>query len=179
MRSIILKFRIKNLMLDLMFYAIVFTLAYIFNKWFEMFTFVLTYTLIRLEFSKAVHGKDFTESYNKGIKYCRYITFSIQIVSLMFIISIDVSKYINLLLAVTLGIINFFAKDYLEFYIHKIKFYRGMSENELPKDLIGVEREIILQYYVKRYKLEKIARSVNYSVDNIKKIKAKIIKRYN
>ena len=44
---------------------------------------------------------------------------------------------------------------------------------------LGIEYDIILQYYVKRYKLDKIAINLNYSVDNIKKLKAKIIKRYS
>ena len=154
--------------------------AYLFNKWFEMCSYIVTYTIIRSEFSKAVHGKDFTESYSKGIKYCRYITFSIQLISLIFIISVDLSKYINLILAFVLGIINLFAKDYLEFYFKsKVVFYKGMAENEIPDDLKGIERDIMVYYYVKLYKLDKIALCVGYSVDNIKKIKAKIKQRYS
>ena len=180
MKKILFKFRLKNILLDLMFYSIIFTLAYLFDKWFEMLVYVLAYTLIRNEFTKQVHGKDFTESYSKGIKYCRYITFSIQLISLIFIINVDLSKYINLILAFILGIINFFAKDYLEFYVTtKIVFYKGMTEDDIPKDLVGIEKEIVLQYYIKRYKLDKIAFNVGYSVDNVKKLKAKIIKKYS
>lgn len=54
-----------------------------------------------------------------------------------------------------------------------------MKVEDLPKDLKGIEYDIIYQYYVKRYKLDKIAINLNYSVDNIKKLKAKIIKRYS
>jgi hypothetical protein len=180
MNNVILKFRIKQILLDLIFYTTIFILAYLFDKWFEMCSYIVAYTIIRSEFSKAVHGKDFTESYSKGIKYCRYITFSIQLISLIFIISVDLSKYINLILAFILGIINFFAKDYLEFYVtNKIVFYKGMTEDDIPKDLVGIEKEIVLQYYIKRYKLDKIAFNVGYSVDNVKKLKAKIIKRYS
>lgn len=180
MNNVILKFRIKQILLDLMFYTTIFILAYLFDKWFEMCSYIVAYTIIRGEFSKAVHGKDFTESYSKGIKYCRYITFSIQLISLIFIISVDFSKYINLILAFILGIINFFAKDYLEFYVtNKIVFYKGMTEDDIPKDLVGIEKEIVLQYYIKRYKLDKIAFNVGYSVDNVKKLKAKIIKKYS
>lgn len=180
MNKIILKFRIKNLLQDFIFYAIIFILAYLFNKMFEITCYILTYTAIRNEFSKAVHGKDFTSSAYKGIKYCRYITFCIQLISLIFLITIDLSKYINLILAFILGIINFFAKDYLEYIIStKIVFYKGMKEEDLPKDLYGIQYQIMYQYYVKRYKLDKIALNVNYSVENVKKIKAKIIKRYS
>ena len=54
-----------------------------------------------------------------------------------------------------------------------------MTEDDIPKDLVGIEKEIVLQYYIKRYKLDKIAFNVGYSVDNVKKLKAKIIKRYS
>ena len=172
--------KIKNVIKDTIFLLIIIALAYIFDKWYEMLVYIITFSFIRLEFSKAVHGKDFTELYSKGIKYCRYITFVIQIISLIFIIKIDISKYVNLLLAFILGIINFFAKDYLEYIIvNKIVFYKGMNESDIPSDLAGIEREIIVQYYIKRYKLDKIAFNVKYSVDNVKKIKAKIIKRYS
>lgn len=180
MNKLILKYKIKNILLDLLYYVIVFVCAYFFNKWFEMFCYILTFTIIRGEFTKAVHGSDFTESHTKAIKYCRRITFVVQIISLIFIISVNISKYINLILAVILGFINFFVKDYIEFHITtKLVFFKGMSEDDIPMDLVGTERIIMVQYYVKRYKLDKIAFNVGYSVDNVKKIKSKILKRYS
>ena len=99
--------------------------------------------------------------------------------TIIFIIKVAISRYVNLILAFVLGIINFLGKDYLEYKINKVIFYKGMKVDDLPKDLKGIEYDIILQYYVKRYKLDKIAFNLNYSVDNIKKLKAKIIKRYS
>lgn len=54
-----------------------------------------------------------------------------------------------------------------------------MKVEDLPNDLVGIEYEIIYQYYVKRYKLGKIAMNLNYSIDNINKIKKKVILRYS
>ena len=144
-----------------------------------MLTFIVTFTVIRCEFIKAVHGSDFTKSAVKGIKYCRYITFVVQIISLVFIINVDITKYINILLAVILGIINFLAKDYLQYIYVKTIFYKGMTIDEMPKDLVGIEKDLMVQYYIKRYKLDKIAFNLGYSIDNIKKMKAKIIKKYS
>ena len=175
--KIIFKFRLKNTLMDFLYLTIVFLFAFIFNKWLEMFMFVISYSFIRNEFVKAIHGSDFTESANKGIIYCRIITFIVEIISVLFICNLNISKYINIILAVVLGIINFFAKDYLEYKIKKMVFYKGMKE--IPKELKGIEYEIMYQYYIKRYKLDKIAMNLNYSVDNIKKIKAKILKRYS
>ena len=151
---------------------LVFVIAFISDKLLEFLVFMLTYTFIRDEFTKAVHGSDFTDSAHKGIKLCRLITTIVQLVSIIFLIKVDISKYINILLAGVLGIINFIAKDYLEHKIKKIKFYKGMNKDDIPQELTGIEYEIIYQYYVMRYKLDKIAYNLNYSKDNINKIKA-------
>lgn len=179
MNKAILKFRFKNTLISLLYLALVFLFAFINNKLYEGFALILTYTIIRCEFTKAIHGSDFTKSAYKGIKYCRIITFVIQIISVVFIINIDISRYVNLILAFILGVINFLGKDYLEYKLHKVVFYKGMKVEDLPKDLKGIEYEIMYQYYVKRYKLDKIAINLNYSIDNIKKLKAKVIKRYS
>jgi hypothetical protein len=140
---------------------------------------MITYTFIRDEFTKAVHGSDFTDSAHKGIVYCRIITTIVQLISIIFLVKVDISKYINILFGVILGIINFLVKDYLEHKVKKIKFYKGMLAEYIPVELVGIEYEVIYQYYVKRLKLDTIAYNLNYSYDNINKIKAKIIRRYS
>lgn len=154
-------------------------IAYIFDKLFETIIFILTYGLIRCDFTKMIHGSDFTKSAHKGIIYCRIITFLVQTISIIFIFKINISKYINLILAFLLGVINYIGKCFIEKCVKKTIFYKGMKIDELPKDLKGIEYEIIYQYYVKRYKLGYIAYNLNYSIDNIKKIKSKILKRYS
>jgi hypothetical protein len=179
LNSIIRAYRIKNLILSLLHLTLVLIVAFISDKLIEFLTFMITYTIIRDEFTKAVHGSDFTTSAHKGIILCRIITTCVQLISIIFLVKVDISKYINVWLAGCLGVINFFAKDYLDYRIKKTKFYKGMLAEDIPDDLVGIEYEIIYQYYVKRYKLDKIAFNLNYSVDNIKKIKAKIIRRYS
>lgn len=177
--SIIRKYKIKNTIYDLLYLSLVLVIAFISDKLVEFLTFMITYTIIRNEFDKAVHGSDFTNSAHKGIVLCRIITTIVQIITIIFLIEVNISKYFNVILSIALGIINFLTKDYLEHLVRKIKFYKGMSAEDIPKDLVGIEYEIIYQYYVKRYKLDKIAINLNYSKDNINKIKAKIIKRYS
>lgn len=179
MNKAIIKFKVKNTAISLIYLLMVCLFAALVDKIYEGLVFIMTYTLIRCEFTKAVHGSDFTKSAYKGIVYCRLITFAVQIVSLIFIIAVDISKYINLVLAFLLGVINFLSKDYLEHKLHNVVFYKGMKVEDIPKDLKGIEYDIIYQHYVLRYKLDKIAINLNYSVDNIKKLKAKIIKRYS
>lgn len=179
LNSIIWKNKFKNLLFDFSTYLIIFILAVIFDKWLEMLVYITTYTIIRSEFTKMVHGKDFTESYAKGIVYCRIITFVVQVISITFLIKVNISRYGNMILALALGVINFFAKDYLEYKIRKIVFFKGMTKEQLPTDLKGVEYDIMYLYYVKRYKLEYIAQKVGYSTSNTKLVKANILKRYS
>lgn len=179
LNSIIRKYKTKNLIISLLYLLIVLIIAFIFDKLAEFLIFMFTYTIIRDDFTKAIHGSDFTNSAHKGIVYCRIITTIVQLISIIFLVKINTSKYINILLSVLLGVINFLAKDYLEHKVKNIKFYKGMLAENIPEELVGIEYEIIYQYYVKRYKLDKIAYNLNYSKDNINKIKAKIIKRYS
>lgn len=179
LNSIIRKYRIKNTIYDLLCLLVVLIVAFISDKLIEFLTFMFTYTFIRSEYTKAIHGSDFTTKAHKGIVYCRIITTIVQLVSIAILVKVDISKYYNIMIGVELGVINFFAKDYLEHQIKKIKFYKGMLAEDIPSELIGIEYEIIYQYYVKRYKIDKIAYNLNYSYDNIYKIKAKIIKRYS
>jgi accessory gene regulator protein AgrB len=179
LNSIIRAYKTKNLLLSLLHLLVVLIVAFISDKLIEFLIFMLTYTFIRDEFKKAIHGSDFTDSATQSIKLCRIITTCVQLISIIFLIKVDISKYINILTGVILGIINFLAKDYLEHKVKKIKFYKGMLAEDIPDDLVGIEYEIIYQYYVKRYKLDKIGYNLNYSSDNIYKIKAKILKRYS
>lgn len=179
LNSIIRANKTKNLMLSLLHLLGVLIVAFISDKLLEFLVFMITYTFIRDEFTKAVHGSDFTDSAHKGIVYCRIITTIVQLISIIFLVKVDISKYINILFGVILGIINFLVKDYLEHKVKKIKFYKGMLAEDIPVELVGIEYEVIYQYYVKRLKLDTIAYNLNYSYDNINKIKAKIIRRYS
>lgn len=179
LNRIILENRIKNIIISLLHLLFVLVVAYISDKLIEFLTFMLTYSIIRNEFTKAVHGSDFTKSAHKGIVLCRIITTIVQLISIIFLVKVDISKYINIGLAGLLGIINFFTKDYLEHTIKKAKFYKGMSAEDIPKELVGIEYEVIYQYYVMRYKLDKIAINLCYSYDYIHHLKANIIKRYS
>ena len=58
-------------------------------------------------------------------------------------------------------------------------FFKGMTKEELPKNLRGIEYQIMYQYYVKRDKLDKIAMNLGYSASNIKCLKSHIMKKYS
>ena len=112
LKWIIFKTKIENLFLDIIFLTLPLVIALMFNLLLEMFIFVISYTFIRLEFTKAVHGSDFTKSPSKAIWICRLITTVVQLISIIVVVKLDISKYVNILLAVVLGVINHFVRDW-------------------------------------------------------------------
>ena len=96
LNSIIRTYRIKNLLFSLAHLLVVLIVAFISDKLIEFLTFMLAYSFIRNEFTKAVHGSDFTTSAHKGIVYCRIITTIVQLVSIAILVKVDISKYINI-----------------------------------------------------------------------------------
>ena len=77
LNSIIRAYKIKNLLLSLAHLLVVLIVAFISDKLLEFLVFMVTYTFIRDEFEKAVHGSDFTDSAHKGIVYCRINSLSL------------------------------------------------------------------------------------------------------
>lgn len=110
-------YQAKGMAISIINLVAILTIAYFFNKLTEMLIFTLTYNVIRKDFTLAVHGNDFTASHSKAVKICRLITFVIQFISIIFIISIDISKFLNTFLACVLGILNFVFKFYIENYL--------------------------------------------------------------
>ena len=171
LNSIILKHRIKNTFWDILAYLAVFILAYIFNKPYELFIYIVSYTFIRNEFTKAIHGKDFTDSSAKAIIYCRLITMVIQSVSIIFLININFLRYVNILLAVSLGVINFFAKDYFEYHLVKTNLWL-INEETLEKlviknNLTPLAKNRLKMRYIDKKKIREIAELEKVEVESI------------
>ena len=83
LNSIIRAYKTKNLLLSLLHLLVVLIVAFISDKLIEFLIFMVTYTFIRDEFEKAVHGSDFTNSAHKSIVLCRIITTIVQLLSIL------------------------------------------------------------------------------------------------
>ena len=181
LNKIILKHKIINALWDLLSYSVVIILAYILNRPYELFVYVISYTFIRAEFSKAVHGKDFTSSYVKGIIYCRLITMVVQAISIILLISVDISRYVNVLMGISLGIFNFFAKDYLEYHLVKTNLWL-MNEQILEDlcvkhNLTDLAKNRLRMRYIEKKKIREIADIEKVEVESIEEFFRKLKKR--
>nr|DAE44626.1 MAG TPA: ECF sigma factor [Caudoviricetes sp.] len=174
MKKIIIKHRLKNLAIEISYLIVIFLIAFLYDKVFEIFGFILSYSLIRNEFSKMVHGSDFTKSAHKGIVYCRIITFIVQVVSIIFIIKLNISKYVNVGLAMSLGVVNFFAKDYIEYKYVKYCNIRNIDKDTLVKKC----REANLsEDAINRMVLKFIEHKSNQEIADLECVEAETIKK--
>lgn len=169
-------FKLFTLMLSLFQFMLVFTLCYFINNvtWQFVVIFV-SFCVLRAVFGKSYH--------------CNTILACTSLSCLVFLIATKLSlpSYVSILCNVLIGLLVAYMM-YVMYYYDKytnsqgITLKRGMSEEALIEmcnnaQLTEIEMKIMLNYYVKRKSLLYIATLVGYSIDNVKKIKAKIIKR--
>ena len=169
-------FKLFALMLAVFQFMLVFTLCYFINNTTWQFVVIfVSFCVLRAVFGKSYH--------------CNSIITCTSLSCLVFVIATRLSlpPYISTLCNVIIGLLVAYLM-YVLYYFNKytnsqgITLSRGMSLDSLTKlcsdiQLSDVERKILTEYYVNRKSLQYIANKVGYSIDNVKKIKAKIIKR--
>lgn len=159
--------------------TIVLATSSIFGVLLEMSLFIIYFYSIKVLFSKQFHADTIVKSPSKAVALCFTITFLTQFTFIFILVHFELSFYTNIYLGIGLGLFSYILQDYLESKFQKIVFFKGMKVEDLPNDLVGIEYEVMKRYYVDRYQIKEIASDLGYGIDNIKKIKAKIIKRYS
>ena len=159
--------------------TIVLATSSIFGVLLEMSLFILYFYFIKELFTKQFHADTIVKSPSKAVALCFTITFLTQFTFIFILVHFELSFYTNIYLGIGLGLFSYILQDYLESKFQKIVFFKGMKVEDLPNDLVGIEYEIMYQYYVKRYKLGKIAINLGYSIENIKRIKKKVALFYS
>ena len=159
--------------------TIVLATSSIFGVLLEMSLFILYFYFIKELFSKQFHADTIVKSPSKAVALCFTITFLTQFTFIFILVHFELSFYTNIYLGIGQGLFSYMLQDYLESKFKKLVFFKGMKVEDLPNDLVGIEYEVMKRYYVDRYQIKEIASDLGYGIDNIKKIKAKIIKRYS
>ena len=171
-------FKLFAVMLSLSQLMLVFTLCYFINNTTWQFVIVfLSFCVMRAVFGKSYH--------------CNSIITCTSLSCAVFVCATRLSlpPYVSTLCNVLIGCLVAYTM-YVMYYFMKytnsqgITLSRGMSKEALNEmcstlNLNEIETKIMFKYYVERKSLQYIANNVGYSIDNVKKIKAKIIKRIN
>lgn len=170
---------LKETLIYVLLTTIVLATSSIFGVLLEMSLFIIYFYFIKELFSKQFHADTIVKSPSKAVALCFTITFLTQFTFIFILVRFELSFYTNIYLGIGLGLFSYMLQDYLESKFQKIVFFKGMKVEDLPNDLVGIEYEVMKRYYVDRYQIKEIASDLGYGIDNIKKIKAKIIKRYS
>ena len=170
---------LKETLIYVLLTTIVLATSSIFGVLLEMSLFIIYFYFIKELFSKQFHADTIVKSPSKAVALCFTITFLTQFTFIFILVHFELSFYTNIYLGIGLGLFSYMLQDYLESKFKKLVFFKGMKVEDLPNDLVGIEYEVMKRYYVDRYQIKEIASDLGYGIDNIKKIKAKIIKRYS
>ena len=170
---------LKETLIYVLLTTIVLATSSIFGVLLEMSLFILYFYFIKELFSKQFHADTIVKSPSKAVALCFTITFLTQFTFIFILVRFELSFYTNIYLGIGLGLFSYILQDYFECKFKKLVFFKGMKVEDLPNDLVGIEYEVMKRYYVDRYQIKEIASDLGYGIDNIKKIKAKIIKRYS
>lgn len=169
-------FKLFTLMLSVFQFMLVFTLCYFINSTTWQFVVIfVSFCIMRAVFGKSYHAN--------SIITCTTLSCVVFVIATR----LSLPPYISTLCNVIIGLLVAYMM-YVLYYFNKyttsqgITISRGMSKEALDEilsnhNLNEIETKILTGYYVKRKSLQYIATSVGYSIDNVKKIKAKIIKR--
>lgn len=150
---------------------VIFIISYVFDSVIECIFITLSFWINKYAFGKPFHAKD--------SKTC-FIISSASYIILNKLASGTIG--ITYLWQVILGVMfSFITSRFVKKTITKL--YKGMTREEFDEKILKVDNKESLQYkicymyYVERKSELEIAYKVGYSVDNIKKIKAKINKK--
>lgn len=150
---------------------VIFIISYAFDSVIECIFITLSFWINKFAFGKPFHAKD--------SKTC-FVISSISYIILNKLASGTIG--ITYLWQVVLGVMfSFITSRFVKGTITKL--YKGMPKEEFDEKILKVDNKDSLQYkicymyYVERKSELEIAYKVGYSVDNIKKIKAKINKK--
>lgn len=151
--------------------AVIFLIAYLLNSVIECIFITLSFWINKFAFGKPFHAKD--------SKTC----FIISSASYIILNKLATSTIgISFLWQIILGVMfSFITSRFVKSTIKKL--YKGMPIEEFNNSILKVTDKDSLQYkicylyYIDRKSELEISYKVNYSVDNIKKIKSKINKK--
>lgn len=147
----------------------------VFNRWIEVTVSVAFFHIFRGNEEDTFHA-------STDIK-----CFIVSMTSFVVIMRLQLPLYISYVVSIALALTLCMLMRFVFFIIRiltviSLDITKGMNVSTLKEKclygkLTTIETDILVDYYCNRYKLDKIAMKYNYSTNNIKKIKAKALKR--
>ena len=100
------KIKLKSLITYLIYNAILLTISYFCNRFFQMLIFILFFSFIQNCFLYRFHADTIIDEPLKAVRVCKVITIFVEITYLIFCKDLDISIYSNLLIIFLIAFIN-------------------------------------------------------------------------
>ena len=112
------------------------TIAYIFNRFFQMLIFILFYNTVQNCFNYRFHAESIIQNDPvKSVKCCKIITIVVEILYLIFCKELNVSVYSNLFIILIIVVIN----SLLQYYCERTVINKNILSNK--NHVIGICKE--------------------------------------
>ena len=100
------KIKLKSLITYLIYNAILLTISYFLNRFFQMLIFILFFEFIQNCFRYRFHADTIENEPIKAVRLCKVITIVVEVIYLLFCKNLDISIYSNLLIIFLIAFIN-------------------------------------------------------------------------
>ena len=113
------RIKLKSLFAYLIYTAIILTISYFLDRFFQMLMFILFFEIIQKCFKYRFHADSIVNDPIKAVRLCKVITICVEIVYLIFCKDLDISVYSNLFIIFLIAFINCLLEFAIEHFIIK------------------------------------------------------------
>ena len=151
-------------------------IALIYKRIVEFFVITPLMLIFRRKYSKTFHAEEFIK--------CSYSTVILYFIIAKLGLPLEISIGLSVILAYITTEILFFIQDYKDLSgIKKVKIRIGMNKTILEEkcklyNLSEIETKVLIYFYCDRLKRWQIGNILNFSEDNVSKIKAKALNKF-
>lgn len=168
----LLRIKLRSLITYLIYNSILLTIAYFFDRFFQMLIFVLFFSFIQNCFKYRFHADSIVDDPIKAVRLCKVITICVEIIYMIFCKGLDVSIYSNLFIIFLIAFINCLIQFALENIIIKNDYLKDKDKlldlcrkANLSKN--ATDRMVLK--YIENKTCQEIANIECVDVDTIKK----------
>lgn len=148
------KIKLKSLLAYAIYSAIILSVAYFFDRFFQMLMFILFFELIQNSFLKRFHSDSVVNNPIKAVKYCKLITVTVEIIYLIYCKRLDISLYSNLFIIFIIATFNSLLQFYAErivitkFSLSNLEYLKSLCQEAKLSEL--ATRRLIMRYVEKK-----------------------------
>ena len=115
----LIKYRIKGILVYLLYNIILLTISYFFGRFYQMLIFILFYSFIQNCFHYRFHADTIQDDPIKAVNLCKVITIVVEIIYLLLCKNLNISIYSNLFIIFLVALINCLLEFSLRYFIIK------------------------------------------------------------